>query len=181
MRKQILFIHGGGNGGFEADKKMAASLQKALGEGYQVVNPQMHTDESAPDFGWLKQIGEEINKLPNNSILVAHSLGASMLLKCLSENKISKTIAGIFLLATPFWSGDEDWMQGLKLRQDFAGNLPQDSPIFFYHCRDDEEIPFVHLEHYKQKLPWATFREIETGGHQLSNKLNLVTKDITSL
>lgn len=181
MKKQILFIHGGGTNGYEVDAKMAASLQQALGEDYQVINPQMQTDESAPDFGWLKQIGEQISKLLNDAILVAHSLGASMLLKYLSENKTSKAIAGIFLLATPFWTGSEDWVQGLKLQQDFAGNLPQNSPVFFYHCRDDEEIPFAHLGHYKQKIPWATFREIETGGHQLFSKLDLVAKDIISL
>lgn len=181
MRKQILFIHGGGKDGYEVDTKMVVALQEALGEGYQVINPQMQTDESAPDFGWLKQIGEEIDKLPNGAFLAAHSLGASFLLKYLSENKISKTIAGIFLIATPFWSGREDWVQGLKLQQDFAQNLLQNSPIFFYHCRDDKEIPFDHLEHYKQKIPWAILREFETGGHQLFNKLDLVAEDIISL
>ncbi|MGN6569094.1 MAG: alpha/beta fold hydrolase, partial [Flavipsychrobacter sp.] len=137
MSKQILFIHGGGKNGYEVDAKMAASLQEALGKDYQLIRPQMQTDESTPDFGWLKQIGEQINKLPNDAILVAHSLGASFLLKYLSENKIPKTIAGIFLIATPFWSGREDWVQGLKLQQDFAENLPTNSLIFFYHACDD--------------------------------------------
>ncbi|HMF73654.1 MAG TPA: alpha/beta fold hydrolase [Flavitalea sp.] len=177
MRKQLLFLQGGGNGGYEADAKLVASLQKALGKDYEVSYPRMPTDD-APDFGWLQQIGKEIAKLQDDVILVAHSLGASLLLKYLSENKISRKVAGIFLISTPFWSGKEEWVQGLKLREGFAESVPKNSRIFFYHCRDDEEVPFDHLASYRQKLPMATFREIESGGHQLGNNLDLVAKDI---
>src|SRR4051812_30249563 len=100
MKKQVLFIQGGGNGGYEADAKLVASLQKALGKDYELNYPRMQTDEAAPDFGWLEQIGREIGKLRNDFILVGHSLGASFLLKYLSENKVSKKAAGIFLIST---------------------------------------------------------------------------------
>jgi uncharacterized protein len=181
MRKQVLFIQGGGNGGYEADAKMVASLQEALGKDYEISYPRMQTDDAAPDFSWLKQIGKEIAKLNDDVILVAHSLGASLLLKYLSENKVPKKAAGIFLASTPFWSGKEEWVQGLKLQEDFAEGVPENSRIFFYHCRDDEEIPFDHLASYRNKLPLATFREIENGGHQLGNNLNLIAKDIKDL
>ncbi len=177
MRKQVLFLQGGGNGGYEADAKLVASLQNELGKDYEISYPQMPTD-ATPDFGWMKQIGKEIAKLDDGVILVAHSLGASLLLKYLSENKISRKIAGIFLISTPFWSGKEEWVQGLKLQENFAGSVPKNSRIFFYHCRDDEEVPFEHLASYREKLPVAAFREIESGGHQLGNNLDLVAKDI---
>ncbi|SKD09453.1 hypothetical protein SAMN05660461_5342 [Chitinophaga ginsengisegetis] len=181
MRKQVLFIQGGGDGGYEADAKLVASLQQALGEDYQVIYPQMQTDDAAPDFGWIKQIGEAIGNLRNEVILVAHSLGASLLLKYLAENESPERPAGIFLVSTPFWSGKAEWVQGLKLQEDFPENLPKNSRIFFYHCRDDEEVPFNHFTSYRHKLPGATFREIETGGHQLGNDLNLVATDIKNL
>lgn len=181
MRKQVLFIQGGGDGGYEADVKLVASLQKALGKDYEINYPRMQTDDGTLDFGWPKQIGKEIGKLSDDAILAAHSLGASLLLKYLSQNMVSKKVAGIFLLATPFWNSKEKWVQGLKLQQDFAESLPKNSRIFFYHCRDDEEIPFAHLALYRQKVPAATFREIESGGHQLSNNLNLVATDIKDL
>jgi len=38
-------------------------------------------------------------------ILIGHSLGGSFLLKYVSEEKIAKTVAGIFLIATPYWGG----------------------------------------------------------------------------
>ena len=180
-KKEILFIHGGGIGGYEADAKLVASLRKALGTTYLVYNPKMPSDETSPDFGWLKQIDKEISSVQGGVILAGHSLGASMLLKYLSENKIKKIISGIFLISTPFWSGDEDWVRGLKLKEDFARKLPNDVPVFLYHCRDDVEAPLDHLKYYEQKLPWAAVREIASGGHQLNNDLSLVAKDIKLL
>ena len=181
MSTQILFIQGGGNGGYEADAKLAASLRSTLGSSYELKYPQMISDESLKDFGWLQQIGKAISVIKSEMILVGHSLGASMLLKYLSENKIKEQIAGIFLIATPFWRGDEDWEQGLKLEENFADHLPADIPIYFYHCKDDEEISFDNLLQYKQKLPQAIFREINIGGHQLNNDLKIVANDIKAL
>lgn len=176
--KTLLFIQGGGNGGYEADKKVVSALTKLLSDDYKISYPKLKTDENEPDFGWLKQIGKEIKQLKGEFILAGHSLGASMLLKYLSENRISKKPAGIFLLATPFWSGDENWKQGLKLPEDFAKKLRLGSLIFFYHCRDDEEIPFENLAKYQNKVDGATFREIESGGHQFDKALEIVARDI---
>ena len=179
--KQILFIHGGGNGGYAADAALVDSLKRALGNGYQVNCSEIKSDESAPDFGWLKQIAGKIYKINDDLILVGHSFGASMILKCLSEITVTKKIAGIFLIATPFWSGDKEWKQGLKLKENFADNLPVKDSIFFYQCLDDEETPLSHFEHYRQKIPQATFREIKSGGHQLNNDLTVVANDIKSI
>jgi uncharacterized protein len=181
MKKHVLFIQGGGNEGYEADAKLADSLKNSLGEKYDVQYPRMHVDESKPDFGWCQQIENEIETVNGSIILVAHSLGASMLLKYLSESEIKKQIHGIFLLSTPFWSGNEDWVKGLKLQKEFAHKLPKDISLFFYHCKDDEEVSFDHFLLYKQKLPWATFYEIPKGGHQLNNDLTIVANDIKTL
>jgi predicted alpha/beta hydrolase family esterase len=181
MNKQLLFIQGGGDGGYQADESLVASLRNELGKDYEIIYPELKSVEDAPDFGWVKQIGEEIDKLKDGVILVAHSLGASMLLKYLSENKVDKKISGIFLLATPYWKGNEEWKQGLKLQKGFADNLPKKVRIFFYHCRDDEEVPFDHLAFYRDNVPGATFREIESGGHLLDMKHSLLANEIKSL
>lgn len=181
MKKQVLFIQGGGEDGYEADLSLVASLQNELGEDYEIFYPKMPDDETAPDFGWLQEIENEMAKLNDDLIVVGHSLGASMLLKYFSENKVSKIVSGIFLIATPFWKGKEEWVQGLKLQADFAQNLPQHIPVFLYQCLDDEVVTLDQFVIYKQQLPWASFREIESGGHQLDNDLSLIAKDIRSL
>src|SRR5690606_17910187 len=102
----------------EEDAKLVTSLRESLGEGFTVYYPLL-MDKSVPDFGRVKQIGGEISSIDGDVILVGHSLGASMLLKYLSECRYHNNITGLFLIATPFWSGDEDWKQGLKLQEDF--------------------------------------------------------------
>lgn len=181
MKRHLLFIQGGGEGGYEADKDLVASLQKALGKAYNINYPEIRSDGSAPDFGWLRQIEMHISETKSDLLLAGHSFGASMILKYLSENLVTKNICGIFLIATPFWNGVEDWQTALKLQENFADKLPAGVPIFFYHCQDDEEVPFSNLNHYKQKITQAIFREIKNGGHQLNNDLTLVAKDILSL
>lgn len=181
MNKHVLFIQGGGGKeDYEADAKLVASLREVLGEAYTVHYPFL-PDESSPDLGRKKQIGKEISGINGKIILAAHSLGASMLLKYLSEAEVKKEIVGIFLISAPFWSGDEDWKQAFKLQENFADNLPEDVPVFLYHCRDDEEIPFDHVGLYAQKLPQAIVHEIASGGHQLNNDLSLVANDIKTL
>lgn len=177
-QKNILFIQGGGNGGYEADKKLADSLQSSLGNGYAVHYPEIHPVESEPDYGWPEQIAREILKSKNDLIIVGHSFGASMILKCLSENTFQQTLKGVFLISTPFWSGNEDWVKGLMLKGDFANQLPANLPIFFYHAKDDEEVPFSHLNSYRSTVESGHYREIDKGGHQLNNDLSIVAKDI---
>lgn len=178
MKKQILFLQGGGGQeDHDADGKMVASLQSHLGSDYQIHYPILPNEET-PDFGRVKQITHELAASEEPLILVAHSLGASMLLKHLSETKQTKKITGIFLMATPFWSGKEDWEKALTLQPDFSDKLNKDIPLFFYQCRDDEEVPFVQFEQYGKLLPWATFREMPSGGHQFEKGLKMVADDI---
>jgi predicted alpha/beta hydrolase family esterase len=179
-RKQVLFIHGGGEGGYEADASLAASLERELGAGYNVRYPHMPSDET-PDFGWGQRIASELAAIKEETLLVGHSLGASMLLKVLSEHQVSHPIRGIFLLATPFWTGDQEWQKGLVLREDFARTLPKDVPVFLYHNEDDEEIRVSDLAIYEAKLPHATVRRAATGGHQFGDDLGQVARDIKAL
>lgn len=181
MSKHVLFLQGGGGKeDYEADARLVESLREALGKAYMVHYPFLPND-SSPDFGRSRQIEKEISLIEGEIILAGHSLGASMLLKYLSENEVRRKISGIFLIATPYWSGDEDWKQGLKLQEDFPARLPKDVPLFLYHCLDDEVVPFDHLACYAQKIPQATIREIASGGHQFNNNLSLVAKDMKSL
>ena len=179
--QQVLFIHGGGLDGFEADAGLRDSLSTTLGEGYQLSYPKMPSNEDAPDFGWLNKIEEEVGVLGGAGqgiILVGHSLGASMLLKFLSQRKVSVQIAGVFLLAAPFWAGEEEWVQGLKLEEGFEERLPKNSPFFFYHCHDDEEVSFSDLEKYRERMVQSSFIALEKGGHQFEGGMQRIAQDI---
>ena len=180
MGHVIFFQGGGGEEDHNADADMVASLKSELGPKYSIRYPLL-PNEDGPDFGRRKQIGREISESQQGVLLVAHSLGASMLLTYLSETDIKKKIAGMFLIATPFWSGEEDWAKAFKLPSDFSERLKKEIPLFFYHSRDDEEVPYAQFLIYQEKLPWASFREIPKGGHQLGNDLGIVARDISSV
>ncbi|HEX2628096.1 MAG TPA: alpha/beta hydrolase, partial [Chitinophagaceae bacterium] len=170
MKKQVLFIQGGGDDGYTADTKMVTSLIAALGNDYEVNYPPLQSDEERSDFGWTQQIGQLINETKGDIIIAGHSLGASLILKYLSETNSSKLISGIFLLAPPFWSGDEEWKQGLILRKDFSEQLRKDIPLYLYQCKDDDVVPFEQHSLYVQKLPHAIARVMDEGGHYFNDE-----------
>ncbi|QHT66229.1 alpha/beta hydrolase [Rhodocytophaga rosea] len=178
MNKHVLFIFGGGGKeDYAADATLVASLQEGLGEAYLVHYPFL-PHEQTKDFGRKKQIGRHISYIKGEIMLVGHSLGASMLLKYLSETRIRKRIAGLFLISTPFWRGQEDWKQGFILHKDFADKLPKHVPLFLDHSKDDKEVAFDHPELYAKCLPKARVRAIRKGGHQFNNDLSMLAKTL---
>jgi predicted alpha/beta hydrolase family esterase len=184
MSKHVLFIQGAGEGAYEEDKKLAASLRNGLGPAYEVHYPAMPDEDNAPYEQWKEQIEQEMAAMEGAIILMGHSVGASVIMKYLSEMALKKPIAGIFLMATPFWGGDGWRYEGyeeLELPKEMAAALPKGVPTFFYHCRDDEVVPFDHLALYAQLLPQAAVCEVDEGGHQLNNDLSEVAKDVKSL
>lgn len=178
---RVLFVHGGGGEAFEEDAALVRSLREALGSDFVVEYPEM-PDADAPEFGaWRARISHELSTLDGRVILVGHSLGGSILLKHLSEQRVEKPIAGVFLLAAPYW-GAVDWkVAEYELREDFPETLPKDVPIFLYHGRNDEVVPFAHLGLYAGRLPHATVRVVEDRGHQFGGDLSEVAEDVARL
>jgi len=184
MNKHVLFIQGAGEGAYEEDEKLVANLRQLLGHEYEVHYPAMQNEDEADYETWKRQIEKNLAELHGAVTVVGHSLGASILIKCLAEGD-TKKIAGIFLIATPFWGGDKGWKyegyDTLALPEGHTKQLPSNARVFFYHSRDDEIVPFAHLALYAQEFPQATIRELNGGGHQLNNDLSEVAEDIKNL
>lgn len=179
MKKQVLFIHGAGEGAYEADKPLAASLQAALGPAYQVHYPRMRDEESPEYTDWKAHVTSELAALNGEVTLVGHSVGGSVLIKYLSEQAVEKRIACLVLLAAPYWGADDFWKwDAAQLPEDAAAKLASIPRIFIYHCRDDASVPFAHLARYAARLPKAAIRAVDRGGHQFANGLADVTEDI---
>lgn len=183
MIKHVFFIQGAGQGAYEADKKLAASLQQALGAEYEVRFPAMPDECEAP-YEQLKQhLLRELAPMQGRIALVGHSVGGSILAKFLGEVQFDKPVAAICLMATPFWGGDGwryDGYEELEVPQDVATRFPKDAHVFLYHCRDDETVPFDHLAKFAKLLPQAAVRELDKGGHQLDNAMAIVAQDLKS-
>jgi predicted alpha/beta hydrolase family esterase len=182
MRQQVLFIQGAGEGAHQEDGLLMASLQNALGSAYDVHYPKIHHEGEIEFAEWKTQRDRELAALEDEVILVGHSVGASVLLKYLSEGQVRKSIAGLFLIAAPYWGVDDFWKwEEARLPQDIANKLASIPRVFFYHSRDDEIVPYAHLVLYTEKLPQATIRKFDGRGHQFNNDLSEVAEDIKSL
>lgn len=174
----VLLIQGGGEGAHSEDAPLADSLRRALGPSYDVRFPRM-PDEADPNVqSWKQKISSELSRLPDPVILVAHSIGGSILLRYLSEENVEKPLAGLFLLAAPSWDEERWSFDDLKLPRDIAEKLARIPRLFFYHCRDDEIVPFAHLALHGARLPRAVLRAVDSGGHQFGNDLTGVATDI---
>lgn len=182
MARSVLFVHGGGGGAFEADAKLAASLRQLLGAEHDVRYPQM-PDEENPDYEtWVRMIGDEIATMGSGPVIVGHSIGASVVVRALVDGRIAPSVAGIFLVAAPFWHDHEFWRWNeVALPDDAAERIPAGTPLFFYHGRDDDSVPVAHVELYARALPHAAVRRLDGRDHQLGDDLTDVARDILCL
>lgn len=168
MPGKVLFVQGGGEGAHRVDARLTANLREELGPAYQVRYPEM-PDEASPDYAaWAGRLAGEIAALGSDAILVGHSVGAAVLIAFLAEAAPERRPAGIFLIAAPF-IGNGGWQTGdFAAFDDVGARLPEDVPVYLYHGRDDESVPFAHVELYALALPRAIVRRLGGRNHQLN-------------
>lgn len=110
------------------------------------------------------------------TLIVAHSFGASIALLDVTVDPVSAPPPGLALLAMPFW-GPEGWSAQYALPPGAA--LPEALPVWLHQCLDDEVVPAEHLDHHVRELPQARVRRYDTGGHQFVGRMAAVAKDLS--
>jgi predicted alpha/beta hydrolase family esterase len=182
MKITVLFIHSAGpQSQYEGSESLVAYLQRSLGEEYDVLYPRMPEPENPRYEQWKDQLQMEISGLKKHVILVGHSLGASVLIKYLSETVDKKPVAGLFLVAAPFWGG-EDWeIDEFTLKNNFPSKIADIPAVFMYHSRDDHWVPFKHLLLYAEKFPDITIRMLEGEQHEFYDGLPELVADIKEI
>lgn len=181
MSTCALFIQGGGEGAYAEDQLLADSLKHALGPNYDVRYPRL-PDESNPSVEvWGQRISSELSEISGKVTLVAHSVGGSILLQYLATENFGNAIEGLFVLAAPTWDDDQWRIDDLKLPPNIAEKLELIPRIFFYHCRDDDVVPFAHLALHAAQIPQAISRPISHGGHQFGNDLTRIAMGIRGI
>jgi predicted alpha/beta hydrolase family esterase len=153
-------------------------LQQSLGAGYVVRAPRMPRPRTPAYQPWAKRI-EELIAASDCPAVVGHSFGASVLVKYLSEAVSRPRLAGLFLVATPFWGPN---FPEFALRPDFPAGLRDVSPLYLYQSRDDPQIPIAHLERYRRALRQAVVRVLDGRGHEFDQpEFPELAADIRSL
>jgi predicted alpha/beta hydrolase family esterase len=183
MAKRILFIHSAGPQ--ESDRgsmKLIQYLRLEKDSGYRIIAPDMPTP-TRPVYGpWKRELEKHLEFIDDDVILIGHSLGASLLLKYFSEMPYQKPIAGLFLVAAPFWGFDNNWhLPDFTLMPNFGQRLVSIPKIFFYHSKDDEIVPVTHLYRFADQVTFATCRELDHGGHLFHVGIPQLSRDILDL
>jgi predicted alpha/beta hydrolase family esterase len=180
--RQILFVQGGGEGVHDQwDNHLVDSLGGELGSAYEIRYPVM-PDEADPKYAvWKPVLQKELAALDPWAVVVGHSVGGTILIHVLAESTPPSKLSAICLISAPFigtggWQTDE-----IEPRPDLADRLPRDVPIFLYHGRDDDTVPFAHVELYARMMPRAHVRRLAGRDHQLGNRLPEVAIDIRQL
>ena len=180
MPIQVLFIQGAGEAVHDQwDDKLADSLRRELGDGYDVLYPRM-PGEADPKFApWKAALQGAFEGMKNGDILAGHSVGGTVLLHTLAEASPPFRPGALVLIAPPF-IGDGGWpSDDLPARTGFA--LPRDLPVRLYHGQDDCDVPPEHAGLYARAIPQAEVHRLPGKDHQLHHDLGDIARDIRAL
>lgn len=184
MKQQVLIIGGGNSYISYKDylnslKNKEINLEKLkpnrrwrdliglkLGNDYEVFVPEMPNRLNARYLEWKIYFEKILLLLSNKLILVGHSLGGIFLAKYLSENDISRKVAGVILISAPF---EKEGEEGETLR-DFKLNLPMFNldnyrKIVLIHSQDDKVVDFAETKKYLKYIPKAELVVFKDKGH----------------
>lgn len=181
-KRQLLFVQGGGAGAHdEWDSKLVESLRRELGPGYEIHYPRMPLEGEPKYASWQAALEKALQSLGPGAIVVGHSVGATILLKLLTEQPLARPLGAVFLIAAPFvgkggWSADD-----LQFPPDLGARLPQGVPIHFYHGLADETAPPSHVDLYARAVPQAHVHRLPGRDHQLNDDLSDVAAAIAAL
>jgi predicted alpha/beta hydrolase family esterase len=175
--KTIFFAHsagpqyGEGKGSYDLVKYLRSKLS---GE-YRILFPKIKKP-GAPAYAKFKEMfSASFKNISSPVILIGHSLGASMLLKFLSEEKPGISVAALFLVSTPHWKSN---MKEFELKDNFQNNLKDIPAIFLYHSKNDEEAPIESLAFYEKAFKTATVHKLPGKEHTFSKGLPKLVADI---
>ena len=177
---KIFFAHsagpqyGPGKGSYDLVKYLKAELPPT----FRVLFPTIEKPDDPAYAKFKKMFRSTFAAIKEPVILVGHSLGASTLLKYLSEEKQALSILGLFLVSTPHWKSN---MAEFQLNKNFQALLTTIPKIFLYHSKGDKDVPIEHLEFYEAAFKNAVVRKLNGHEHIFSKGLPELVADIKSL
>lgn len=161
----VLFVHSAGpQGPGEGSEPLVRRLREELGPEYEVLFPKMPGTEEPHYEPWRDRLSAELAGLGKGVVIFGHSLGGSVALKYVAEGTVVDRVAGLVVAATPYW-GSSEWEREWALPEGWPAEETRLPPIFLFHSRDDEEIPFAHLDLYAKRLPDSEVHPLDGNGH----------------
>jgi serine hydrolase len=166
MTDTVLVMHSSGpQGPGEGSDPLVGRLREELGSEYEVLFPIMPGTDNEPHYElWRDRLSAELDALQGKVIVFGHSLGGSVAIKYGGGVGFGENVAGLVSAATPYW-GTSGWEEEWGLPEDWPAEGLQLPPTVLFHSRDDEVIPFAHLDLYAKRLPAAEVQPLDGYGH----------------
>lgn len=166
MSARLLFVHGAG--GYLDDRPLADGIGELLG--LETDMPEFSGEDMSFE-GWATPLRRRLDALGPDDRVVAHSFGASILVRVLAEEP--RPLRTAVVLAMPDWSP-----RGWDVPDYALGDAEPETVLSLHHCRDDDVVPFDHLALNAAALPSARVTVHATGGHQFLGLENGIADDI---
>jgi uncharacterized protein len=185
MKTKVLVIHGGNM--FASHEEYVAdlrekevdierlrpktdwkdTLQTRLGSEYEVFLPTMPMPHNAEYALWKLWFEKILVKIDDISVFIGHSLGAMFLLKYYSEQKESKRVRALLLVAPVFSSSTKNGNETLSFTLgDNLDLLSENAKVIqFFHSTDDPVVPYENMLDFKSVLPNADYFSFDERGH----------------
>jgi len=175
-KKQIVIVHGGTTFArqeeylsylkfrdvtldtFLMHRDWKPSLPAALGEGYEILVPQMPNKTDARFEEWVLWFDRIVPFLKDGTVLVGHSLGGIFLAKYLSVRILPKKIGALILIAAPFDAVAGESLGDFALPVSLSGTEKQVEKIFLFYSKDDPVVPFEQMIKYEEAFPKAVVK-----------------------
>lgn len=158
-------------------------LAESVKDTHQFICPDMPCKQNATYRAWKIWFEKLFPYLNDNIVVVWYSLGAWFLSKYLAEETFPKTISQLHLIATSLDAGgiEGEWAADFGFDHDLLPRLAEQAQnIFLYHSKDDDIVPFRHLEKLHTALPTAKLNIFEDRGHFFVAEFPELLENITS-
>lgn len=185
MKTKVVFIHGGDTfstqeafvenlQSIEIDidrmrpyRSWKDTIQKDLGENYEVFFPRMPQSDNADYELWKMWFEKVMEALGDTQVVVGHSLGAMFLLKYYSERSLERPLSALILLAPEYFGSlkKDHIPTSFDLKDDISQVTKNFKQVVFFHSEDDPVVPFENLATFQKLLPEAVLQAFKVCKH----------------
>ena len=166
---------------YNETKKWKQTLQRDLGENYEVLKSPNPCTDCAVYEEWKIMFEKTFPCLSDNIILLWHSLWGTFIAKYLNENDFSFIVKKILLVVPAFEDSEQEVLGSFNFDKSLEKFKKYSDKITMYYSTDDFVVPVSDFENFKAVLPEMKYREFNDRWHFLWEEFPEILEDIKNV